>query len=74
MANTGGVTITIPSLSMPLGAEIIFVHSGGNTYMTFANSAGVRLNSVAGSKVVYFQYSPTTLKNVGTNEYDLAGV
>ena len=42
--------------------------------MTFANSAGVRLNSIAGSKVVQFQYSSATLKNVGTNEYDLAGV
>ena len=73
MANTGGVTITIPTLSMPLGAEFIFIHSGGNTSMTFANSAGVRLNSTLGSKVVQFQYSSATLKNVGTNEYDLAG-
>jgi hypothetical protein len=77
MSNTGGVTITIPtnaSVAFPTGTEIIVVHTGGNTYMTFANSAGVTLNSVGGSKVINYQFSPATLKKVGTNEFDLAGV
>jgi hypothetical protein len=77
MSNTGGVTITIPtnaSVAFPTGTEIIVVHTGGNTYMTFANSSGVTLNSVGGSKVVNYQFSPATLKKVGTNEFDLAGV
>jgi hypothetical protein len=77
MSNTGGVTITIPtnaSVAFPTGTEIIVVHTGGNTSMTFANSAGVTLNSVGGSKVVNYQFSPATLKKVGTNEFDLAGV
>jgi hypothetical protein len=77
MSNTGGVTITIPtnaSVAFPTGTEIIVVHTGGNTSMTFANSAGVTLNSVGGSKVINYQFSPATLKKVGTNEFDLAGV
>jgi hypothetical protein len=77
MANTGGITITIPTnatVAFPVGAEFIIVHTGGNTYMTFANAAGVTLNSVGGSKVVNYQFSPATLKKVGTNEFDLAGV
>jgi hypothetical protein len=42
MSNTGGVTITIPtnaSVAFPTGTEIIVVHTGGNTSMTFANSS-----------------------------------
>ena len=77
MANTGGITITIPTnatVAFPVGAEFIIVHTGGNTYMTFANAAGVTLNSIGGSKVVTYQFSPATLKKVGTNEFDLAGV
>jgi hypothetical protein len=77
MANTGGITITIPTnatVAFPVGAEFIIVHTGGNTYMTFANAAGVTLNSVGGSKVINYQFSPATLKKVGTNEFDLAGV
>jgi hypothetical protein len=77
MANTGGITITIPTnatVAFPVGAEFIIVHTGGNTYMTFANAAGVTLNSIGGSKVVNYQFAPATLKKVGTNEFDLAGV
>jgi hypothetical protein len=77
MSNTGGITITIPTnatVTFPVGAEFIIVHTGGNTSMTFANAAGVTLNSIGGSKVVNYQFSPATLKKVGTNEFDLAGV
>ena len=77
MSNTGGITITIPTnatVAFPVGAEFIIVHTGGNTSMTFANAAGVTLNSVGGSKVINYQFSPATLKKVGTNEFDLAGI
>jgi hypothetical protein len=77
MANTGGVTITIPNnstVAFNIGAEFIFVHSGGNNRMTFSNSAGVTLNSRNGVKYVYLQHLPVTLKKVAINEFDLAGV
>jgi len=74
MSNTGGVTITLPGNVFPVGAELIIVHSGGNTTMTFANAAGVTLNSLGGSKIIYYQYSPATLKVISSTEYDLAGV
>lgn len=77
MANTGGVTITIPtnsSVAYPIGAEFIFIHTGGNTTMTFANAAGVTLNSRSGIKIIYHQFESATLKKVNTNEFDLAGV
>ena len=77
MANTGGVTITIPNnstVAFNIGAEFIFVHSGGNNRMTFSNSAGVTLNSRNGVKYVNLQHLPVTLKKVAINEFDLAGV
>ena len=74
MANTGGVTITLPGSVFPVGAEFIIVHTGGNTSMTFANAAGVTLNSLRGYKVVSYQHSPATLKVITSTEYDLAGV
>ncbi len=74
MSNTGGVTLTIPNSLFPIGAEIVIIHSGGNNSMTFANAAGVTLNSRLGVKVNNYRYSPCTIKAISSSEFDLAGV
>jgi len=77
MANTGGMTIKVPSnasVAFPIGAEITFVRSGGNNHMAFTNAvSGVTLLSDAGKKRVSGQYQAATLKKVAVNTWHLIG-
>ena len=51
----------------------MFIRTGSNTAILFANSAGVTLNSYGGKKRVLYQWRTAVLKKVATNEWDLMG-
>ena len=75
-ANPSTVTITIPTnatTAIPVGSEYLFVRTGANTAMNFANAAGVTLNSDGGKKKVSYKWQSAVCKKVGTNEWDLIG-
>ena len=47
-ANPSTLTVTIPtnaSVAIPIGSEYLFIRTGSNTAMNFANAGGVTLNS-----------------------------
>ena len=74
--NPSTVTITIPtnaSVAIPVGSEYLFVRTGANTAMNFANAGGVTLNSDAGKTKVSYQWQTAVCKKVATNEWDLMG-
>ena len=74
--NPSTVTITIPtnaSVAIPVGSEYLFVRTGANTAMNFANAGGVTLNSDAGKTKVSYRWQTAVCKKVGTNEWDLMG-
>jgi hypothetical protein len=75
-ANPSTVTITIPTnatTAIPVGSEYLFVRTGANTAMNFANAGGVTLNSDGGRKKVSYRWQSAVCKKVGTNEWDLIG-
>lgn len=75
-ANTGGMTLTVPtnaSVAFPVGTEIVVVRTGANNWLTFANSAGVIMNTNAGKRKLAGQYNSAMLKKVATNTWDLIG-
>ena len=70
------VTVTIPnnsSVAIPIGSEYLFVRTGSNSPLNFANAAGVTLNSEDGKKAVNAQFKVAICKKNGTNEWDLSG-
>ena len=75
-ANPSTLTVTIPtnaSVAIPIGSEYLFVRTGSNTAMNFANAAGVTLNSDGAKTKVSYQWQTAVCKKVGTNEWDLMG-
>ena len=75
-ANPSTLTVTIPtnaSVAIPIGSEYLFVRTGSNTAMNFANAAGVTLNSDGAKTKVSKQWQTAVCKKVGTNEWDLMG-
>ena len=75
-ANPSTVTITIPTnatTAIPVGSEYLFVRTGANTAMNFANAGGVTLNSDGGRKKVSYRWQSAVCKKIGTNEWDLIG-
>ena len=77
--NFSGVTavgVTIPANSseaVPIGSEYMFIRTGSNTSIVFANSAGVTLNSDGGKTRVQYQWQTVVCKKVATDEWDLIG-
>ena len=77
--NFSGVTavgVTIPANSaeaIPIGSEYMFIRTGSNTSIVFANSAGVTLNSDGGKTRVQYQWQTVVCKKVATDEWDLIG-
>ncbi len=77
--NFSGVTavgVTIPANSaeaIPVGSEYMFIRTGSNTSIVFANSAGVTLNSDGGKTRVQYQWQTVVCKKVATDEWDLIG-
>ena len=74
--NPSTVTVTIPanaSVAIPIGSEYLFIRTGSNTAMNFANAAGVTLNSDGAKTKVSKQWQTAVCKKVGTNEWDLMG-
>lgn len=75
-ANPSTLTVTIPanaSVAIPIGSEYLFIRTGSNTAMNFANAAGVTLNSDGAKTKVSNQWQTAVCKKVGTNEWDLMG-
>jgi hypothetical protein len=75
-ANPSTVTITLPAYAttaIPIGSEYLFIRTGSNTAMNFANAAGVTLNSDGGKIKVSNKWQTAVCKKVGTNEWDLVG-
>ena len=75
-ANPSTLTVTIPanaSVAIPIGSEYLFIRTGSNTAMNFANAAGVTLNSDGAKTKVSYQWQTAVCKKVGTNEWDLMG-
>ena len=75
-ANPSTLTVTIPanaSVAIPIGSEYLFIRTGSNTAMNFANAAGVTLNSDGAKTKVSNQWQTAVCKKVGTNEWDLLG-
>jgi hypothetical protein len=75
-ANPSTLTVTIPanaSVAIPIGSEYLFIRTGSNTAMNFANAAGVTLNSDGAKTKVSKQWQTAVCKKVGTNEWDLMG-
>ena len=75
-ANPSTLTVTIPtnaSVAIPIGSEYLFIRTGSNTAMNFANAAGVTLNSDGAKTKVSKQWQTAVCKKVGTNEWDLLG-
>jgi len=76
-SNPSSVGITIPkntTTPIPIGSEYLFVRTGSNTAMIFANAAGVTLNSDGGKKRVLYQWRTAACKKVDTDEWDLIGI
>jgi hypothetical protein len=77
--NFSGVTavgVTIPANSaeaISIGSEYMFIRTGSNTSIVFANSAGVTLNSDGGKTRVQYQWQTVVCKKVATDEWDLIG-
>ena len=75
-ANPSTLTVTIPtnaSVAIPIGSEYLFIRTGANTAMNFANAGGVTLNSDGAKTKVSYQWQTAVCKKVGTNEWDLMG-
>jgi hypothetical protein len=75
-ANPSTLTVTIPtnaSVAIPIGSEYLFIRTGSNTAMNFANAGGVTLNSDGAKTKVSYQWQTAVCKKVGTNEWDLMG-
>jgi len=75
-ANPSTLTVTIPtnaSVAIPIGSEYLFIRTGSNTAMNFANAAGVTLNSDGAKTKVSYRWQTAVCKKVGTNEWDLMG-
>lgn len=75
-ANPSTLTVTIPtnaSVAIPIGSEYLFIRTGSNTAMNFANAGGVTLNSDGAKTKVSNQWQTAVCKKVGTNEWDLMG-
>ncbi len=74
---TGGtaVTVTVPpnsSVAFNIGTEIDVIWAGVGQ-PTFAEGAGVTINSKDSNLAISAQYGAATLKKVATNEWDLIG-
>lgn len=75
-ANPSTLTVTIPtnaSVAIPIGSEYLFIRTGSNTAMNFANAGGVTLNSDGAKTKVAYRWQTAVCKKVGTNEWDLVG-
>lgn len=69
------VTLTVPpnaSIAFTIGTEIDVIQDGAGQ-VTFAEGAGVTINSAGGLLALSAQFAGATLKKVGTNEWDLVG-
>lgn len=75
-SNPSSIGITLPNNSstpIPIGSEYMFIRTGSNSAMIFANAAGVTLNSDGGKRRVLYQWNTAVCKKVDTNEWDLMG-
>jgi len=66
----GGATVTVQGLSV--GQQVDFVQTSASQ-ITFAAGSGMTLNSKGGLLKTAAQYSPATIKCIGTNSYVLLG-
>ena len=69
------VTLTVPpnsSVAFTIGTEIDVIQ-GGAGQVTFAEGAGVTINSAGGLLALSAQFSGGTLKKVATDVWDLVG-
>ncbi len=73
--NGSAITATVPpnsSVAIPVGSQIDW-KQGGAGKLTWAQGAGVTINSLAGYKSAAGQHAGGTLIKVATNEWDLVG-
>lgn len=69
---TGGTTITVAALSIPIGSQIDII-AMNIAPPTLAAASGVTLNSKAGALSLSAQYSAATLIKTGASEWTLMG-
>jgi hypothetical protein len=67
---SGAITITVQGLSV--GQQVDFIQTNA-AQITFTAGSGVTLNSKSGNTKTAAQFSPASIKCVGTNEYILLG-
>ena len=70
ITNAGAITITVEGLTT--GQQVDFVQTNA-AQITFAAGAGMTLNSKEGKLKTNAQYSPASIKCIGTDTYVLLG-
>lgn len=73
--NAAAITATVPpnsTVALAVGSQIDW-KQGGAGKLTWAQGAGVTINSLAGYKSAAGQHAGGTLIKVATNEWDLVG-